>query len=290
MKANILIAFPYFTDTVRKALSERDPSTFRLMVDSGAFTAHTQGHEIKLDEYHTFLKSLPKSWEKTAIQLDVIGNPEESYKNLMRSVDAGFKMMPVFTRGDKIENVERLYEVGDYILFGGNVGQGMRKPYFKYFMNQVGKRKVHWLGVVDTGLIKAFRPFSVDSSSASGGQRFAAMPYYVGGGKLKTSKGGKNLYQRPPQEYIDATLRIGFSMKHIKELGQKSAWVGGAARPNDTSNRGLAAFISYCHHVLRAWDVERHLKTRVYHAASNDGDMNRWFWAREFLQERRIIT
>lgn len=60
-KLNILVAYPYFSEGIRSFLSERDPSTFRLIVDSGAFTAWNTGAEVTMEGYTKFLKTIPSS-------------------------------------------------------------------------------------------------------------------------------------------------------------------------------------------------------------------------------------
>ena len=68
-KLNILVAFPYFSQGIYRFLSEKDPSTFRLIVDSGAFTAWNTGREIRLDDYMKFLKSIPSHWDLSLIHI-----------------------------------------------------------------------------------------------------------------------------------------------------------------------------------------------------------------------------
>lgn len=55
-KANILVAFPYFSKQIQKTLDNTDPNDFRLIIDSGAFTAWNLNKEISFDDYCTFLK------------------------------------------------------------------------------------------------------------------------------------------------------------------------------------------------------------------------------------------
>ncbi len=130
VKLNILVAFPYFSQQVYRFLMDKDPSTFRLIVDSGAFTAWNTGKHISMEDYCKFLKTIPSHWEYKAVQLDVYGNPEQTYTNYLRMLDAGYKdVMPVFTRGDTIERLEEFYSYTDYIMFGGIAIGGENKNY-----------------------------------------------------------------------------------------------------------------------------------------------------------------
>ena len=112
VKLNILVAFPYFSQNIYKFLMDKDPSTFRLIVDSGAFTAWNTGKHISMEDYCKFLKTIPSHWEYKAVQLDVYGNPEQTYTNYLRMLDAGYKdVMPVFTRGDTVERLKNFIHI-----------------------------------------------------------------------------------------------------------------------------------------------------------------------------------
>ena len=50
-KVNILVAFPYFSKAIIKLLDNTDPNIFRLIIDSGAFTAWNTNKPIIFNEY-----------------------------------------------------------------------------------------------------------------------------------------------------------------------------------------------------------------------------------------------
>lgn len=77
-RANVLVAFPYWQDEIAR-LMQAHPDTFRLLIDSGAFTAWKAGKSIALDDYCRFLEALPAApWRY--FTLDVIGNPDATDK------------------------------------------------------------------------------------------------------------------------------------------------------------------------------------------------------------------
>jgi len=80
-KINILIAYPYFSKAVIKKLREMERCEYRLIVDSGAFTAWNTGKKIELDDYCKFLDSISEFAPYRAVQLDVLGDPEKSWVN-----------------------------------------------------------------------------------------------------------------------------------------------------------------------------------------------------------------
>jgi hypothetical protein len=288
VKLNILVAFPYFSQNIYKFLMDKDPSTFRLIVDSGAFTAWNTGKHISMEDYCKFLKTIPSHWEYKAVQLDVYGNPEQTYTNYLRMLDAGYKdVMPVFTRGDTVERLEEFYSYTDYIMFGGIAIGGENKNYVKWFCEVNKSRHAHWLGFVNVPFIKHYKPYSVDSSSAYSAQRFGNLQYYVGAGQLKTIN-RKDCAKRPPQSAINYLMKSGFTLKEILTLQNQDAWEGGAHPPNNNP-KGLASFITVTNHLRRAIDVENNVGTKVYLAFGNDSQLQNVYDSLQLLKERKVI-
>lgn len=287
-KLNILVAFPYFSKRIYEKLNTLDPNSFRLIVDSGAFTAWNTGKVISMDEYAKFLKTIPSHWDYKAVQLDVYGDPEQTYINYMKMLDMGFTdIMPVFTRGDSLERLEEFYRYTDYIMFGGIAIGGENKNYVKWFCEMNKGRHAHWLGFVNIPFIKHYKPYSVDSSSLYSGQRFGNLQYYVGAGQLK-SINRTEFYKMPPQSVVSAITKLGFSIKDIATLANQQAWEGGAHPPNSKSIRGLSAFITVTNHVKRAIEVEKNLGTKIYLALGNESQITNVFDALEMITERKL--
>lgn len=287
-KLNILVAYPYFTKNVYKFLMDTDPSTFRLIIDSGAFTAWNTGKQIDMESYCKFLKTIPTSWERKIVQLDVYGNPEQTYTNYMRMLDMGYvDIMPVFTRGDTVERLEEFYKYTDYIMFGGIAIGGENRNYVKWFCDINKGRKAHWLGFVNVPFIKHFKPYSVDSSSASSTERYGFIHYTVGKGEMK-SRHRKLFTQPPPQEFIKHIMKSGFTLKEILTLQKEESWNGKATAPNKNPN-GLASFITLTNHLKRAFDVENNLGTKIYLAYNGSNGLQSAYESLKFLKERKVI-
>ena len=285
-KLNLLVAFPYFSKSIYELLLTKDPDSFRLIIDSGAFTAWNTGKQILLDDYANFLKTIPKQWEYKTVQLDVYGNPEQTYINYLKMLDMGFKdIMPVFTRGDTIERLEEFYSYTDYIMFGGIAVGGENSNYVKWFCEMNKKRKAHWLGFVNMAFIKHYKPFSVDSSSLYSAQRYGNLQYYVGNGNLKTIH-RTELYKKPPAQVIEYLKKLNFTMKDIALLAHQDAWEGGASPPKTGKVRGMASFMNVTSHLKRAIEVEKHLKTKIYLALGNADQIQNVYDALELLYER----
>lgn len=286
---NILIAFPYFKPDLVRKLESWDHSKFRLIVDSGAFTAWNTGKTILMDDYCRFLDSIRNLRPFNAVQLDVFGNPEKTYENFLHMMERKYDVMPVFTRGDTLERLNEFYEKTDYIMFGGIVTGGKNKNYVKWFLNNNQGRKCHWLGFVNMPFIKTFRPESVDSSSWCGTGRFGQMFLYNGSGEVATFKRQDVIEKR---NSIEKQLRmIGLSPSEIEPLKYEASWRGWQIRPIDfkSPQKGFAQFISTLAHVKRMVEVERRIGTKIYLAVGNEIQLDLIKYCYDFLKERGSI-
>lgn len=288
MKLSILIAYPYFNERLRNVLLGRDPSTFRLMVDSGAFSAWHSGDQIKLEEYAKFLRELPPEWEVDAIQLDVIGNPAATKTNFLRMQQMGCDVIPVFTRGAPLEDREWFYEHKDYLCLGGIVKSPEYLAYVRHLMLTNEGRRMHWLGYTTISDIKRYRPFSVDSSNFTMTERWGNLCYYNRGGQIRMLR-RKAFVERPPDAFFDACRRTGWKPSELRDLGYKEAWVGGMRPPGTRGKRGFAAYVSVTHHIAHALDTERHIGTRVYIACAHEPQLLAIFHAWDFMQSRGAL-
>ena len=288
-KLNILVAFPYFKQGIFDNLKARDPSTFRLIVDSGAFTAWNTGKEISLEDYMKFLKTIPSEWDYKAVQLDVFGNPEGTYVNYHKMLDAGFTdIMPVFTRGDTLERLEEFYSYTDYIMFGGIVIGGENTNYVKWFCEVNKERHAHWLGFVNVPFIKHYKPYSVDSSSIKSAARFGNLQYYVGKGTLKSIHRSE-FYKKPNPKLIKDLTKHGLTANEIFKLQNNEAWTSNAKAFKYNAKNGVSSFITYLGHLKRGIEVDKNLGTNIYKAMSSEGDITALFDSLEFLKERKAI-
>ena len=283
---NILVAYPYFKEPIYNYLLTLDHSKYSLIVDSGAFTAWNTGKIIKLDEYCKFLDSIEKLKPFHAVQLDVFGNPEESWKNFLTMKSRGYDVMPVFTRGENLVMLENMYKETEYIMFGGVVTGRSNKNYVKWFQERNGSRKVHWLGFVNMDFIKKYKPTSVDSSSWCGAARFGNLFLYEKYGDMKTFK-KNDFIKSPSKEIITLASNIGVTFSELKYLGYKAAWSGQRATvPTPTDVKGTAHFMTTLTHVLRMIEVEKHFGTKIYLACGGVQQIQLIHTALKFLKSR----
>jgi hypothetical protein len=300
-KVSVLLSFPYFGDRYRRVLDRQDPAGFRVMVDSGAFSAWNKGKPIDMDEYVAFIRSLPSEWDLSAIQLDVIGDPKATLQNFLRMCDLGVDTIPVFTRGASLADRDTMYEHAPLVAVGGLVSSRGYLPYMRHFMETNDGRPVHWLGYVSPDDMKRYHPESVDSSSIANGQRWGMLSYYAGGGHFRNIQHRDfaramtgQVKSKPFDTCVRSMRALRFTAAEVKRLGQEESWWGDVARSVDaprrpgTTGTGFVSFASFVAAVAFGIDVERNIGTRVYHAMAAMEHLEAVFTARDFLLDRGV--
>jgi len=203
-KLNILVAYPYLKPNVIQFLKEHE-SDIRFLLDSGAFTAWKANKTIHLDEYCSFIESLPfKPWRY--FTLDVVGDPEGSLRNYNKMLERGLRPIPVFTRGEELSVLEEYYKTSDVVAIGGLVQTPNNKGFVKALMKVIGKRKVHWLGFNRKEFVAHYKPFMCDSSTWASALRFARVDIYDKNGT--SYHVGKDDFKTLPQPTIARLLNL----------------------------------------------------------------------------------
>ena len=152
----------------------------RVIIDSGAFTAFTTGKVIDPKDYLEWSLSFKKRWQhKMAslefMNLDVIGDPEGSEKNLIFLESNGLKVIPVITYGSSKEYINRYIQKYDRLAFGGLVGfpKSKSRPWLDFCFSQVMNHykktgnlcRIHLLGQTSWWALERYPCYSSDSSS-----------------------------------------------------------------------------------------------------------------------------
>lgn len=141
-----------------------------LLLDSGAFTEFTTGKPVNIDLLIGFIKKYQPEY---AIQLDVIGDDDATWRNYQYMVDQGLhNILPVIHYKASEAHIKRVLEASDYVLLGGLVPltrapEKLRK-WLDYLYANFGlkDKKVHALGVTTRWCLQRYPFYSVDSSSA----------------------------------------------------------------------------------------------------------------------------
>ena len=152
-----------------------------LFLDSGAFSAWTQGVSINIREYISFIKEHEEVIEIYA-NLDVIGiggkqpnqlTAEMTLKNQHIMEKAGLHPIPVFHYGEPISFLENYVKNYDYLALGvaGNSGvkliPWLDVLFSKHICDEKGmpKLKIHGFAVTSLPLMLRYPWYSVDSTS-----------------------------------------------------------------------------------------------------------------------------
>ena len=145
-----------------------------IFLDSGAFSAFTQGVNIDIQEYIDFIKNHQEHLTVYA-NLDVIGSPEGTWKNQRRMEKAGLMPLPCFHYGEDPKWLKMYLSRGyEYIALGGMVP--ISTPDLKIWLDDIWKNyltdaegmpiiKVHGFGLTSNSLMRRYPWWSVDSTS-----------------------------------------------------------------------------------------------------------------------------
>lgn len=182
MTVNVLVSYGYAPGLNLSAL-RRGLGCGRIMVDSGAFSAHTSGKTVTLDGYARHLDRWAGCWDH-AITLDVIGDPVGTHRNTRRLHERGYPVMPVFTLGGRLAEFDAMVRDSRYVAVGGLVGLSGPTVRARIAMLQRRGRDggggIHALGVSSVEHLLAARPYSADASTASSGYRFGTVTVFDG--------------------------------------------------------------------------------------------------------------
>lgn len=254
----ILVSYPYLNARFIKRMSECW-SELDFFLDCGAFTAWKGGKTITLDEYCSFVESLPFTPPRY-MALDVVGDPEATLENYEAMRRRGLDPVPVLTRGETTEALDRYFQTSKLVALGGIAGADAASYAWTAKMVQhAAGRHTHVLGFTSLDWIKHLRPWSCDSSSWLSAARYGSMIVYLGHGRMKVVK-PRELSKLEPR-IAERVRRYGFDPY---EVGKKHAGVG---------NNSLWQTISTYSWLEYAMDQERQIGVRMYLAMTTE----HWF-------------
>ncbi len=240
----------------------RNKREVSLFLDSGAFSAFTQGIEIDIYAYIDFIKRNKDIIEVYA-NLDVIGDAKATWKNQLIMEDAGLAPLPVYHYSEPEKYLIRYLERGhDYIALGGLVMKnrtGMGRFFDHIFSNFIcdekgmPKVKVHGFGMTILKYMLKYPFYSVDSTSwvltgrmgviliprkTREGLDYSTVPHKVTVSNVSPAqkKQGAHFSTSSPVQqkifreyFMDKGFRLGYSEFHQEdpdtyELKKKERW------------------------------------------------------------------
>ena len=149
-------------------LSE-EPST-PLFLDSGAYSAHTMGLDINIDDYCYFIKSNPGRFNPYA-SLDVIGDWKGSAANHNFMVSQGLTPLPTFHLHSPMHELRRLLKENDYVALGGLVGcpHDLMVSWLDRcwaVITDCWPKRIHGFGVMKPAILLRYPWYSSDGTTA----------------------------------------------------------------------------------------------------------------------------
>ena len=149
-------------------LEMRERYDFRdWVMDSGAFTAWTQGVTIDLSEYIDRCLEL-REQDPSLVEvysLDVIGDHEASLRNAEEMNRQGVPAIPCFHVGEPEEALIEMAAKYDKIALGGMVGFGRKRHFAEQCFARVYPKQIHGFGVGAEADIVSLPWHSVDASN-----------------------------------------------------------------------------------------------------------------------------
>lgn len=163
----------------------------KLFIDSGAYTALTQGKEVDVDEYISYINTISDSVHVFA-QVDYIPKNAQdktdtgkaswdNYIYMITRVKEPYKLMPIYHQSEDLDVLRRMIQTPrpdgtlvDYIGFGAMAGTGMTLPHKKAFFERCFRIiqdssnpnvKVHAMGMTSLDLLEMYPFYSADSTS-----------------------------------------------------------------------------------------------------------------------------
>src|SRR3990167_1584670 len=165
-----------------------------IMVDSGAYGVSKRGLTINLDEYIYFLKE-NKDGITVSVALDVIGNPEQSYKNWLYMREKGLdNVIPVYHLGEDIKWLDLYCKDIDFVGIGGIAGTvtnwKLYNSFLKRIVNKYPNHKFHVFGLNSYKALRAIDLYSCDATSWLVGMKYAELS--SDNGRIRLRKEDKN--------------------------------------------------------------------------------------------------
>ena len=242
-----------------------------LMVDSGAFTAHTVGKSIDLKEYVEFVNQHHQSIT-TAVVLDVIGDwrgTARNHERMLETVTADVDVLPVWHSTSPIDELHRLCRTYPYIGIGGVVS--MAKTVNKFMQHMIRAHKVareygtrlHGLGVTGNTAMMRLPWGTVDSTAWRSGHMYGNINLAAANGERTTLRAGEPIKDRRVAALVRA---YGGDPRDVerKNFGRSSSSGDGSAESKWMDVAQARSFMTL-EHAMRRRNVD---DARVYLACA----------------------
>jgi len=173
---SILLSFAkYSTKWTKRTIhaAQNGNAPYRLMLDSGAFSAYTGTANISLSDYVHYIHHMGDVFD-VWVSFDDITSPERSWRSVNKLLDAGInrdKLLPVYHYGEDMKWLHRIAGLGFRYIGLGGVARNVPKPVIRHFVHKCiyhfppGEYgfKFHLFGCSNNMVLNHYPLFSCDS-------------------------------------------------------------------------------------------------------------------------------
>lgn len=173
------VRYPYHLESFhymdQSIIAQAKASGAKFFIDSGAFSAMTQGIKIDIKKYASFIRYYESMLSIASNLDDTSRNEALSYSNQKTLEDLGCKVQPVFHCREDDKWLKKYLDEGyDYIFIGGMVPETTKwlhgwldHIWHHYLTNPDGtaRIKVHGFGLTSLPLMFKYPWYSVDSTT-----------------------------------------------------------------------------------------------------------------------------
>jgi len=218
----------------------------KVFLDSGAFSAHTLGVAISVEDYCEYIKRnldilRVEDGVVMASVLDGIGDPLQTWRNQLEMEMRGATPLPCFHFGEDPRYLDWYVERYDYITIGGMVGRStdtlikwLDRIWDKNLVDGSGnvKIKVHAFGITSVSIMERYPWYSCDSSSWIQSAAFGSIvtpeygPLSVSSKSPSRHDFGRHLttLTQPEQDHVFAMLeKQGFTYERLSTVYESRA-------------------------------------------------------------------
>lgn len=279
-----------------------------IFLDSGAFSAERQGVSIDIDAYMAYIRRY-RHRITTYANLDVMRNPEATWRNQQIMEDAGLAPLPVFHGGTEWRWLDHYLDRYRYIALGGLVGKvGKAQGWIvECFRRARGRAVFHGFGVTAWEVLRDLPWYSVDSSSWGQGYRFGQVPVWVErmGAFVKIALGDRRTWLAhaadvralgyDPHDFADRSRVQRADVCGLSAMSYVRAeqWLrrrhGDIHIPHVDTGLGVRLHLADTSNGINLGDAHRQVTTRTglpIHLADGSGGGNNHGYAYQSIKER----
>lgn len=218
----------------------------QIFLDSGAFSAHTLGVNINIEDYANYIIRNEDILRKEdgvvmASVLDGIGSDKVTYENQKQLEKLGATCLPCFHFGEDPEYLKYYVKNYPYITLGGLVPVSTKAAQIwldeiwdKYLTDGAGNPllKVHGFGVTTISLMERYPWYSCDSSSWIQAAAFGSVVNYSRGAMPISSESnarkdlGRHFFTLTPEEQYKIACEwyeVGFGPERLSTVYESRA-------------------------------------------------------------------